>query len=136
MNNNFVSWEITQLLPENNPYSNLDEWVEIEDDNLDEVYYKLKSELTENECAITIRSAWTYDDVRLYLLSKGYYVDIMRFQNNPKYPKLLFNLDIIFNDKWTDKWWLNDNIRWFETYEEIREYGIKFCLNLIKNENN
>ncbi len=81
-NHNYADWELTQLLPTTNLYSDTDEWVEIE--NEDGIFYILESQIEDEDCCgSTIRDAWTWEDIRLYLLDKGFEIEIRR--NNNQY---------------------------------------------------
>lgn len=124
MNHNFANWELTQLLPEINPYSNIDEWVEIEDDD---IVYMLESEIEDEDYyGITVRDAWTLEDIRLYLKEKDF---IICYSSDTKdcnafIYRYNFDSDMFLNNK--------EEIR--GNYEEVREKAIVYCLNLINND--
>jgi hypothetical protein len=82
-----------------------------------------------------IRQAWSYADIRLYLLDKGYIVDITPFitDKNVNYDVVILNInnmtDNFKGDFSPEPIFLNaENV--FATYEEAREAAVKHCLEL------
>jgi hypothetical protein len=124
-NHNYADWELTQLLPTTNLYSDTDEWVEIE--NEDGIFYILESQIEDEDCCgSTIRDAWTWEDIRLYLLDKGFEIEIRR--NNNQYT---FKINCLKNNKIIDV--VEYGYYSFE-YELLRKTAIIECLNLINND--
>ncbi len=129
MNNNFADWVLTQLLPEINPYSNINEWVEMEDED---IIYVLESEIEDEDCCgTTIRDAWTWEDIRLYLLKNNYYIviDIKEVENEIKYESIVYTKDKD-GELTCSKSYFSNN------YEECRILAIKHCLTFLKLMNN
>lgn len=123
-NNNFLNWELTQLLPEENPYlsKNHKYYCFVENYSGNRLL-KWDVRITGSRKTGTyLRDAWAYEDVRLYLKEKGYKFVEVPARNG------LYQI------------WYKDEMIWDfykDTYEEAREAGIKYCLELInkKNEN-
>jgi hypothetical protein len=132
MNHNFANWEITEMLPRNN-------------ENLVAVWRCLEGTfyihtLTNNEHYSNFktyykRDAWTWEDIRLYLESKDYYISISRNLNRT-WDSTVFIGNISYTYD-IYKTWNNDDMTYtyeFETYEEAREEAIKYCLNKINKD--
>ena len=131
-NHNYADWELTQLLPEINPYPIIDEWVEIE--NEDGIFYILESQIEDEDCCgSTIKDAWSWEDIRLYLLDKGFVISIHYWgsEHLTKYcSKTLYTICIMKNGLS----FIEDYKDSFNTYEEARKEAIIYCLNLINND--
>lgn len=119
MNHNFANWELTQMLPDRNKFS---EW-----------YIDSQNNLINNSCINTFKDVvftlpvWDWEDIRLYLKSQGFvicYTPDTKDCNAFIY-RYNFDGDMFINDK--------KEIR--GTYEEIRIESIKYCLNLINATN-
>ena len=110
-NKNFANWKITELLPDNKHSYFTDVYINPESKcaTIDDLYG------IENSESYT-KLAWSWEDIRLYLKENGYSVNI----NSG-----IYGYDTtIFND--------DDNFRYiFDSYEEARIEGIKYCLKLI-----
>jgi len=119
MTHNFANWEITQLLPEKNPYSDLDYkgvWKSKKEIVPSKYYSNLGGDYEYDD---GIRDAWSWEDIRLYLLSKGYEYLIEHGSKN--------TYDITFRGK------KSGCIRGgYNTYEECREAAILFTLNELQ----
>lgn len=133
-NHNFVSWEITQMLPKFNPYQTTDmralRWVILPK------YYNFPSftqyteylQLRYNSKDKDWKDAWTFEDVRLYLKEKGYILTQTIDTNDINY----HCVDVfLFEDGYEG--YLELSFR-DSTFEKAREEAIKYCLNLINNE--
>jgi len=123
--NNYANWELTQLLPEINPYKS-ELFVEQQDWYLDieqtDRFIHL-GEYPDTEYEF-IRNAWSWEDIRLYLESKGFSININHYvlQDIPYWCHVVNSIDRNSQD-----------IGKFDTYEEAREEAIKYCLTKIKN---
>lgn len=142
MNNyNFASWELTQMLPEINPYQF------IEDDDYPNSH-KFKMKWYNIDDIITIqpsnsglfdrgfdylRDAWTWEDIRLYLEERGYilkispYVDIIDEKSGEF--QIFYYFDIIYSSTGESE----DDFTYYHTYKEARREAIIYCLNNIDN---
>lgn len=142
-NHNFLNWELTQLLPEKSQnyyskYQSYESWIlqyfntgedcmvedyyicAIEDDPDVKMYIENLQDVVDNIKNVKYKQTWTYEDVRLYLKEKGY-----KFVEVPARDGLY-------------QIWYKDEMIWDfykDTYEEAREAGIKYCLELINKEN-
>ena len=149
-NHNFADWKLTQLLPKNNPNEIGYRWyneginicLKLQDDACSENQNHLIPKYIYN------RDAYTWEDIRLYLLSKGFEVfvsriDEGRYEVRLRFPEctegyhvgeLLKPFPASDDDSWIDK---PSPLEYkeFSTYEEAREEGIKWCLTMLKNNN-
>lgn len=118
INKNFADWELTCLLPINTTHRFL-----IRNDN---TIHELELSTFLNPSVYKV--AWGWEDIRLYLESKGYYLGrgVNTFDVN-------FNIiNVWYYDKEHEPYQVKVFIR--STYEETRKEAIKYCLNLINNE--
>lgn len=139
MNKNYASWELTQLLPENNPNSIGYDWYYLVPHETDiSPYYELSydgkfSGFTYKESKY-IRDAWTWEDIRLYLESKGfaYQVDVSRLIENNKHHATVVWLNEFNDDPEFSSYRRLEGLNNFDSYEEAREGAILYCLEKIK----
>ena len=143
MNNNFANWEITQLLPENNPYLLINDvqvpdeidakaaWCSIEEESWDnkDLTIQLSLSYCETDVFAYLRDAWTYEDIRLYLESKGYIITVYPYVDDvtvdePQY-QILYTYEVLKDFE------TNEDFTYYHTYEEARNEAIIYCLNLI-----
>lgn len=155
MNHNFANWEITQLLPNTNPFllnrseleNQFNVWEKPESFSilypywndrkyLDFGYLLQYSEQLDIESHYQhskfLRDVWTWEDIRLYLKEKGFIITINYWNkeisddfNKGKRYSIIINKD--GNS-------INDNHKeYFDTYEEAREYSIIHCFNIINS---
>ena len=132
MNYNFADWEIIQFLPKNNTFSKELNWIWYDSEYF--LYFEEKQNL-EPELSnyhnvykageVRLKDAWTWEDIRLYLESKGYYLG-RNFDTNSK------NAIITV-------WYYKEGDEGVEireiisnSYEDARKQTIIYCLNLIK----
>jgi hypothetical protein len=123
MNHNFCDYELTKLLG-NNPYY----------DNQIRFYWSIpKGGNDKNPVLLSAKNdtsitAWTWEDVRLYLESKGFEIYFYRQTPKSQYYWHIYKVNV--------KWYLNEDCNKiyivYDTYEEARFEAIKYCLNLIK----
>lgn len=129
MNHNFADWEITQFLPETNPYQFF-EYLWVKEDRESEI--ELIIEYSDEY--IKIRDAWTWEDIRLYLSSKGFVFTVWEYdkeyEDTDNRPKHYFGFIILIGDNYSS---VNNDDKWYFSYEEARKAAIIYCLNLIKN---
>lgn len=107
---NYADWKITQMLPNNNPYNTQVFWN----------YYAGNYSLSHTKWNTYVRDGWTWEDIRLYLESEGYY--LCRNMNTEDINKGLVN---VWKNEKEYKSFLEDS------YEEARREAIKHCLKLI-----
>jgi hypothetical protein len=129
MEHNFADWELTKLLPEN-PYGKLDSrhTPYIFDDEVYGEYIVIfnsnGSEIPDDyECEYM--RAWTWDDIRLYLLSNG----VKIVEELGEYD--LNDVSYLIYVKYENRTKI-ECIKYL-TNVEYKE-AVKFCLNLILNE--
>ena len=138
---NFANWEITELLPNQNPY--LKEVGE-------SMYYCWVKRATggktiDTECSLRfyftgeiLRDAWTWEDIRLYLQDKGFVLEVLYVDDFLKSLKKAHDPDKEYLDwhyryretKNMDNFHSSSNT--YSTYEEAREVGVLEVLSLIK----
>lgn len=132
--NNYANWEITQLLPEINPYKSeffceqQDWYLDIE--QTDRFIHLGEYPDTEYEF---IRNAWSWEDIRLYLLSQEieFFIDTYYGYDKKQY---YFVVEIGKYDTSDYEYYDSEVHDWlFDDYEEAREEAIKYCLTKIKN---
>lgn len=130
MNNyKYANWVITCLLPKNtNPEVAIDEQGYIQ---------------TIKDCRAFLNDyqwkyAWDWEDIRLYLLNKGYIINI----EYVAYPNKGYTAEIhdivasisFYYDTYED-WNYDDGEEYiFQTYEKARKLAIKYCLELINKD--
>ncbi len=119
MKRKFAKWELTQLLPFENPYKST-ELCEQQDWYLDEEETNRFIHLGEapNNDYTFLRNAWSWEDIRLYLLSKGLAYTIHISERK----KDLLHVEFVFHVNGVE----------YGTYEEARIEAIKQCLSMIK----
>lgn len=152
MNNNFANWDLTQLLPEQNPYkqkelpnywwgmykkSLFDGFIKSPENYEDYFDFRLqayegdfgKIKETKHQGRKLLRDAWTYEDIRLYLESKGYIITVYPYVDDvtvdePQY-QILYSYEVLkdFEEE--------VDFTYYHTYEEARNEAIIYCLNLI-----
>lgn len=83
------------------------------------------------ETDVYFRDAYNWEDIRLYLLSKGYEYNIIVWSNYLEYPEILKNRYSISYTSNKNKKMFTPEIEWFDNYEEAREYIITEILKLI-----
>jgi hypothetical protein len=135
--NNYANWEITQLLPEINPYLPKIEYCEKQFnswENKEKLLLPYWNDRGYIDCGIVQykgeissyyqhsnkdRDVWSFEDIRLYLESKGFSININHYvlQDIPYWCHLVNSIDRNSQD-----------IGKFDTYEEAREEAIKWCL--------
>lgn len=147
MNHNFANWELTQLLPEENPYKLIDDvqipdeidaraaWCSIEEESWEnkDLTIQLSLSYCETDVFNCLRDAWAYEDIRLYLESKGYIITVYPYVDDvtvdePQY-QILYTYEVL-KDYETDI-----DFTYYNTYEEARNEAIMYCLNLINTNN-
>lgn len=132
MNHNFLSFEITKMLPEENPYSNIDKWVEIEDDDNDSISYVLESEIEDEDCCgTTIKDVWTILDALTWLELQNYNVNVSCFNNNNKV--WYFDFRTPETSVLIKSYLIG--LESFKSRIEAYTAGIEYCLNLINSKN-
>jgi hypothetical protein len=132
MNHNFADFELTLLLPNikyTNLWDNFTGWCWCKED---EEEIELKEHYSDEYELLAF--AWTWEDIRLYLESKGYemlidcIVDDVDFTTQ----QVLYYYRILLNSTYE----IEEDFTYYNTYEEARRKTIIHCLNLINNENN
>ena len=139
MNHNFADWELTQLLPEKNHHNMNMVWFYLVphklspkkiggDTMLPEPFFEVshnsqKYSEFNYESSEIIRDAWTFDDIRLYLLSKNYKVQ----EISPQFGYSVFTTSQLRDDNR----WVHIHSKRCDTYEEARRESIIYCLKLI-----
>jgi hypothetical protein len=121
MNHNFADWEITELLPKKNPYKTDYFWRYFDDNN--------KNNKNFDKCFVTrfqhfyyIQDAWTWEDIRLYLEDKFYFININKTFHDSE-PMYLWSITCeLYTTFIYEK----------STYEQARKEAIIYCLKLIK----
>ncbi len=124
MKHNFANWEITQLLPEKNPYSDFDYrgvWKSKKEIAPSKYYSNLGGDYEYDD---GIRDAWSWEDIRLYLLSKGYIIDIIYVMDREGEQLQWYFKVLTISTYETD-----EDFTYYSTYEECREAAILFILN-------
>ena len=141
MNHNFADYELTQFLPEKNPFGLLNKWcvekeiTELKKDgygkpmlcddwDTDEFFY---------EQFRLLRDAWTWEDIRLYLKDKGFVFNIIAVvddTDNLEIPcQILYTWNIIKLHVFEE----TESYDYVDSYEEARREAIIYCLNLINH---
>lgn len=148
--NNYANWELTQLLPEINPYlpriehceKQFNHW-----ENKEKLLLPYWNDRGYIDCGIVqykgeissyyqhsskYRDVWSFEDIRLYLESKGYFIsiDILYFNINHYYVDI-YEQNKVFSDSST--WLHSKRLEVYDSYEQAREEAIKYCLTKIKN---
>lgn len=123
MNKNFANWKITQLLPEGNPYVDFDYravWASTKEIVPSKYYCNLSGNYDYDN---GIRDVWTWEDIRLYLLEKGYELEII-FEIDIEGNQRLYYYNIHFFNS------LDEEIdqTMYHSYEEAREAGYIYLL--------
>ena len=141
MNHNFASFELTKLLPLKNEFGNLHK-------ELNEYFWAYPTQqqrknkdttnayVTRRQHFYYIRGAWTWEDIRLYIKSRGFGYTVWEYKREAE------DVDNRPDDYYGFIYWSKDNQYssvsiddlWFSTYEEAREECIKTILNIINNE--
>lgn len=148
MTHNFADWNTTVLFDntdisktcnynDNTLYIVVDE--EGEEDVIildDRACYSIKDCVKDNGY-LDSREVITWEDIRLYLLSKGYEYwiypfDFIHDESKRLYSVTIQKYNLSKEDNYNDKITLTD----FESYEEARKVAITYCLNLINNGHN
>lgn len=129
MNHNFLPFEVTELLPKENPYNNGFIYA-----NTEEViqlihYCNLKYGESVN------RNAWTIIDALTWLLDNyGVFIYVIRKEN---YKTMSYDNQymwcIVFKEMNKNEIFSPNDV-YYTTLNEAYIAGIKHCLNLIKNE--
>lgn len=121
MNHNFLPFEVTELLPKENPYNNGFIYANAKEGIQLLHYCNLQYGESVN------RDAWTIIDALIWLEEQGYYLLVNYSQKQEI-------------NKWSYTFVSSGQVRSFVTNKyynsRIEAYiaGIKHCLNLIKNE--
>lgn len=127
--NNYANWELTQLLPQINPYGTDYHWIKpYPDSSFEKLTLAYHSKLSANQLCIE-RNAWTWEEIRLYLESKGF---------NINYKHNLFNDKVSWSvcvNNMTNRVFSTENIEQ-DSYQQAREEAIKWCLNYVETSNN
>lgn len=150
-NRNYVSWDITQLLPDINPYyaeTNAEWWGMYDKpkygtfnrppsiEELKDIRLKMPSQdysiikETKTQGRMFLKRAWTWEDVRLYLESKGFRLSNTVDTNNRNY----FCVDVWIWEEDAEGYLKISFIE--ETFELAREESIKYCLEKMKENEN
>ena len=133
--NNYANWELTQLLPEINPYQQDNgetmyfSWIDFEGklavDSHSSIRFYANGKI--------LRDAWNFEDIRLYLLSQEieFFMDTYYGYDKKQYYFVAeigkYGTDIYeYYDSEVHDWLFDD-------YEQAREEAIKYCLTKIKN---
>lgn len=124
MNHNYLNWELTQLLPERNHYYKASArkgiWLDINNKYILSSGNAISYNFT--------RDAWIYEDVRLYLEERGYFLG----REFSTYDKETTYINVWYFDDIHEGCIIKEitNI----SYEEARNEAIKYCLNEINND--
>lgn len=118
MNHNFVDWEITKILPTKNPYNTQTFWN----------YYAGNYSLSHTKWNTYVRDAWTFEDIRIYLENKSYYLS----RNFNKSNNNNIVVDVWRFEEWYEGF-LDISFKAY-TYEKARNEAIKHCLKLINKD--
>jgi len=133
--NNYANWEITQLLPIKDEESNYiwfkynDWWAN--DKNLHDVYLcKIEETYLHgfDEKCIYLRDGYSWEDIRLYLLSQEieFFIDTDYGYDKKQY---YFKVEIGKYGTADYEYYDSEVHDWlFDTYEQAREEAIKYCL--------
>jgi hypothetical protein len=120
-NLNYANLELTQLLPKYNPYFSFCYIVKDVLDNIKLRYNQLEIGDT------VLRSAWSWEEIRLYLKDKGfYYSQVFTYSEKACYFRVMRLKEGEFYEEHSG---IGDTEI---TYEKARLEAIKYCLNLIK----
>jgi glycine cleavage system H lipoate-binding protein len=152
MKHNYADWELTQLLPESPQTLNKDNhstvWL-VKSIHTNGVFIYITDgvndtldSLSEDEEGSNIREAWTWEDIRLYLKSKGYIIEINTYITEDITKVAQSNYDFVILDlnNMTDDFKggfsadpiFSNSEETYMTYEEARINSIKYCLQKIK----
>lgn len=136
MKNNFASYELTKLLPKNE--NKLDyAWYELTPQQLSGTKIPAYIELRNTHIRFSplrfekeelLCPAWTWEDIRLYLHTKGYHINYL-INEECTY----FEYEILSTTNVSDAWYEESN-KGFTSYEEAREAAIKHCLYMVDEE--
>ena len=137
MNHNFLSFELTKLLPKENPYNKINqtekfEWFEDDDSNkvVKQVYIDYpypdgnNFELSDDDDNKYHQDAWTIIDTLNWLEGQGYIVEVLK----AVYENSLWEVSVINNNNNTHFDVGNKN---YNSRTEAYIKGITHCLKLI-----
>ena len=142
MNHNFLPFEVTELLPKENPYEVIKVWsmyyVELYAKNPTWKGDKTKPMLLDYGVSLqhhsdyTVRNAYTIIDALTYLEEQGYYLTL---DLGVKYAEFTYKI-VIKDDKGSNAESVKWNYKYYNSRTEAYIAGIEHCLNLMKNETN
>lgn len=128
--NNHANWELTQLLPEINPYQQDNgetmyfSWIDFEGklaiDSHSSIRFYTNGKI--------LRDAWSWESIRLYLESKKISFVVWEYNNKTKYGFITWSKNNLLFPQYSSC--NNDDIT-FDSYEQAREEAIKWCLTKI-----
>jgi hypothetical protein len=133
---NYANWELTKLLPE--AFNELAIWIcsdkKVRVSSVALSWIKEKfGEVWKQHYKDHLKIAWDWEDIRIYLLDKGFEISIFPSDFRHDSAKKLYSVRIYVYESRineTDTILLED----FESYESARNTSINHCLNLIKHD--
>lgn len=140
-NHNYADWDLTSLLPENLISFPGVFWYEDRDEDRviyheSDIYDQLEGKTLDG--FVQISTAWSWEDIRVYLQNKGYiivvkpYVDEFENEDDESIQQILWEYRLITHEplEINDEFYSSDD--YYHEYEEAREAAIRHCLKLIK----